>query len=150
MNSQQRARSDAPYLDAILQLRCAGRARAVDTTEDLSVRFDAMANDTAVAVGTNRRERMDRALEAIENMAFSADYDFKRLIIIVLANLACRHTQFRSRERTLPVVFIFHSRMRFSGERASIINVGYRACALRNSSGLTRDGKLSLVAITAG
>ena len=91
---QWRARSDAPHLDAIFQLCCAGRTRAVDTTEDLSVRFDAMANDTAGAVWTNRRECVDGALEAIKNMAFSADYDFKRFVIIVLANFACRHTQF--------------------------------------------------------
>ena len=64
----------------------------MDAAEDLSVRFDAVADDTAVAVGTNRRQRMDRALEAIEDVTLSAHDHFKRLVIFVLANFACRHT----------------------------------------------------------
>jgi hypothetical protein len=66
----------------------------MDTTEDLSVRFDTVADDTAVAVGANRRQRVDCALEAIEDVTLSAHDHFKRLVIIVLANFACRHTQF--------------------------------------------------------
>ena len=38
----------------------------MDTTEDFSVRFDAVADDTAVAVGANGRKRVNCALEAIE------------------------------------------------------------------------------------
>jgi hypothetical protein len=66
----------------------------VDTTEDLSLRFDAVADNTAVAVGTNRRQGVDCALEAVEGVTLSAHDDFKRLVIFVLANFACRHTQF--------------------------------------------------------
>ena len=55
-----------PTLNAILQLRCAGLACAVDTTEGLSVRFDAVADDTAVAVRANGRKRVNCALEALE------------------------------------------------------------------------------------
>jgi hypothetical protein len=65
----------------------------VDTTEDFSVRLDAVADDTAITVWANRRQRMDSALEAIKGVAFSAHDDFKRLVIIVLANFAYRHTQ---------------------------------------------------------
>ena len=83
-----------PTLSAVLQLRCAGRACAVDTTEDFSVRFDAVADDTAIAVRANRRQRVDCALEAIERVTLSAHDDFKRLVIIVLADFAFRHTQF--------------------------------------------------------
>src|SRR5213593_16568 len=82
------------HLRAVLQLRCAGRACAVDTTEDFSVRFDAVADDTAVAVGANRRQRMDCALEAVEGVTLSSHEHFKRLVIFVLANFACRHTLF--------------------------------------------------------
>ena len=64
----------------------------MDTTEDFSVRFDAVSDDTAAAVGANRRQRVDCALEAIKDVAFSAHDDFKRLVIIVLADFACRHT----------------------------------------------------------
>jgi hypothetical protein len=63
----------------------------VDTTKDFSVRFYAVTDDTAVAVGANRRQRMDRALEAIEGVTLSAHDHFKRFVIFVLANFACRH-----------------------------------------------------------
>ena len=66
----------------------------MDTTEDFSVRFDAVSDYTAVAVGANRRQRVDCALEAIEGVTLSAYDHFKRLVIFVLANFACRHTQF--------------------------------------------------------
>jgi len=121
----------------------------VDTTEDLSVRFDAMSDNTAITVGTNRRQRVDRALEAVESVTLSAHDDFKRLVIIVLANLACRHTQFRSRERTLPVVFILHAN-EIQWRTCQHHQCRLQSLGSRNSSGLTRDGKLSLVAITAG
>ena len=85
----------------------------MDTTEDLSLRFDAVADDTAVAVGTNRRQRVDCALEAVEGVTLSAHDDFKRLVIFVLANFACRHTQFVSRQRRFPAVFDLDSRARF-------------------------------------
>jgi hypothetical protein len=66
----------------------------MDTTEDLSVRFNAVAHDTATAVWTNGGQGVDRALEAIKNVALPVHHDFKRLVIIVLANFACWHTQF--------------------------------------------------------
>ena len=53
-----------------------------------------MADDTAVAVGANRRQRVNCALEAIEGVTFATHDHFKDLVIIVLANFACRHTQF--------------------------------------------------------
>ena len=56
----------------------------MDTTEDLSIRFDPMADDTAVAVRANRRQRVDCALETIEGVTRSAHDDFKRLVIFVL------------------------------------------------------------------
>ena len=66
----------------------------MDTTEDFSVRFDAVADDTAIAVWANRRQRVDCALEAVEGVALSAHDNFKRFVIFVLANFAFRHTQF--------------------------------------------------------
>jgi hypothetical protein len=64
----------------------------VDTAEDFSVRFNAVADDTAIAVWANRRESVDCALETVEGVTLSAHDHFKRLVIIVLANFACRHT----------------------------------------------------------
>lgn len=89
---RQHARSDS--LSAVLQLRCAGCACAVDTTEDFSIRFNAVTDNTAVAVGANRRKRVDCALEAIKGVTLSMHDDLKRLVIIVLADFAFRHTQF--------------------------------------------------------
>ena len=89
---RRHAQSDAS--SAVLQLRCAGCACAVDTTEDLSVGFDAVAHDTAIAMRANRCERMDCALEAIKDVAVSLHDNLKRLVIIVLADFAFRHTQF--------------------------------------------------------
>jgi hypothetical protein len=66
----------------------------VDTAEDFFVRFYTVADDTAVTVRANRRKRVDCALETVESVTFSAHDHFKRLVIIVLANFACRHTQF--------------------------------------------------------
>ena len=53
-----------------------------------------MADDTAIAVRTNGREGVDRALEAIKDVALSGHDDFKRLVIIVLADFAFGHTPF--------------------------------------------------------
>jgi len=65
----------------------------MDTTEDFAVRFDAVADDTAIAVRANGRQRVDCALKAVEVTLSGHDY-FKRLVILVFANFAFRHTQF--------------------------------------------------------
>lgn len=85
---------DPLTLSAILQLRRARRAGAVDAAKDASIRFNTVTDDTAVAVRANRRQRVDRALEAIEGVTFSANDNFKRLVIVVLANFTCSHTEF--------------------------------------------------------
>ena len=45
----------------------------MDAAKDLSIGFYAMADDPAVAVGANRCERVDRALEAIERVPLPGD-----------------------------------------------------------------------------
>lgn len=64
----------------------------MDTTEDFSVGFDAVAHDTATAVRANRRQRVDCALEAIKGVTLSAHNNFKHLVIIVFADFAFSHT----------------------------------------------------------
>ena len=83
-----------PISSAIFQLRCARHSCAIDTAEDFFVRFDAMADDTAIAVWASRRQRVDCALETIERVTLSAYDDFKGLVIIVLADFAFSHTEF--------------------------------------------------------
>ena len=64
----------------------------MNTTENLSIRFDAVPDDPAIAVAANRRQRVDRAFETVEGVTLSPHYDFKRFVVFVLADFACRHT----------------------------------------------------------
>ena len=103
--------------NAVLQLRRAGRACTVDAAEYLSVCFDTVTDDSAIAVRTNSRQRVDCAFEAIEGVALSADNDFKRLVVFVFANFASRHTTLlhgRGASRRYPI----HWRCKFC-ERSS-------------------------------
>lgn len=69
----------------------------MDAAEDLSVGFNAMSNNPAVAMRANRRQRVYRALEAVEGVVLPANDHFKRLVIFIFANFACSHTQIFSR-----------------------------------------------------
>jgi len=73
----------------VFQLR---GARAVDAAEDLSVGFNAMPDNPAVAVRANRSQRVDRAREAVERVALSTNDHFKRLVIFIFATFACSLT----------------------------------------------------------
>jgi hypothetical protein len=66
----------------------------MNTTEDFALRFDAVADDTAIAMRANRRQRVDCALEAVEDVTFAAHHYLKRFVILVFANFAFRHIQF--------------------------------------------------------
>ena len=79
-------------LNPVFQLRLARRASAVCAAVDLSVGFNAVPDNPAVAVRANRRQRMDRALEAVEGVPFSTNDYLKRLVIFIFANFACSHT----------------------------------------------------------
>jgi len=78
--------------DAVFQFHFASRSRAVDTAENLPVGFNAVSDDSAVAMRANRRQRVDCALKAIEGVMLPANDDFKRLVIFIFANFACSHT----------------------------------------------------------
>lgn len=118
----------------------------MDTTEDLSVGFHAVTDYPAIAVRANWRQRVDRALEAIEGVALSAQDDFKRLVVFVLANFASTHTHSFARGAVRGGVYLL-SRMTSSSKPAGIVDPATDLRS-RNSSGLKRGGKLSLVAIT--
>jgi hypothetical protein len=53
--------------------------------------FDAVTDYSTAAVGTNRRQLVNRALETIENVTVSRCNHFKCQIIIVAANFALCH-----------------------------------------------------------
>jgi hypothetical protein len=79
--------------NAVFQLRFASRARAVDAAENLAISFNAVPDDPAVAMRANRRQCVDRALEAIEGVVRPVNDHFKRLVVFIFANFACRHIQ---------------------------------------------------------
>ena len=65
----------------------------MDAAENLSVGFNAVSHDSAIAMRANRGERVDRALEAVESVVLPGDHNFKRLVIVVFANFAFSPTQ---------------------------------------------------------
>lgn len=84
--------SGSEGLGAVLQLSFAGGTRAMNAAEDFAVGFYTVTDDPAVAMRTNRCQRVDRAFEAIECVVLSGYDHFERLVIFILANFACSHT----------------------------------------------------------
>jgi hypothetical protein len=64
----------------------------MNAAEDLSLGFNAVPDNPAGTVRANRRQRVDRALEAVESVVLPANDNFKRLVIFVFANFAYSHT----------------------------------------------------------
>jgi hypothetical protein len=89
--------SSAQRSDAVLQLRLSRRTRALNATVDLSIGFYTVPNDSALAMWADWRQRMNRALEAIECVMFSGYDCFKGLVIFIFTNFAYSHTQILSR-----------------------------------------------------
>ena len=61
---------------------------------DLPIGFHTVSDDSTIAVRADRRQRVDRAFEAIECVMLSGYDHFKRLVVFIFANFACSHTQF--------------------------------------------------------
>src|SRR5919199_4228874 len=53
--------------------------------------LDAVADDLAPAVLAGRCHRVDRALERVERVGLAPTLDRHRLVVVVAADLACRH-----------------------------------------------------------
>jgi hypothetical protein len=66
-------------------------AGAVDTAEEGALRFDAVADDPAPAVVADRRQLLDRALEAVEDVPRASRDHLERQVVVVPAHLALRH-----------------------------------------------------------
>jgi hypothetical protein len=64
----------------------------MNAAEDLSVRFHTVPDNLAVAMRTDRRQRVNRAFEAIKRVMLSVYDYFERFVIFILANFACTHT----------------------------------------------------------
>jgi hypothetical protein len=65
--------------------------RAVSTAEDPAVRLDSVSDHTAATVSADRRERVNRTLEAVERVRVACAHDLERLVVVVTAYLADGH-----------------------------------------------------------
>jgi hypothetical protein len=65
----------------------------VHATEDLSIRFNAVSDNAAVAMRAYRRQRVYRALEAVEGVVLPCNDDVERLVIFISTNFAFSHTK---------------------------------------------------------
>lgn len=63
----------------------------MNAAKDLSVLLDAMPDNAALAMRARRGKRMDRAFEAVEDVALPADDYFESFVIFVFANFALSH-----------------------------------------------------------
>src|SRR5262245_9083343 len=59
--------------------------------------LEPVANDGAAAVRADRRERMDRAFEAVERVTFSGDRHLEGFVVVVSAGFASSHGVLASR-----------------------------------------------------
>jgi hypothetical protein len=66
--------------------------------KELFACFEAVADDPAFTVRACRRERMNRALEAVEDVRASRPHDLEALVVVVSAYLARCHEVFLLKE----------------------------------------------------
>src|SRR5215207_4281934 len=78
-------------LTPVAEFRNAFLLRAVSTAEDLAVRLDSVSDHTAATVTADRRERVNRTLEAVERVRVACARNLERLVIVVTAYLADGH-----------------------------------------------------------
>jgi len=64
----------------------------MNAAEDLSIAFHTMSDNPAVAVWTDRSQRMDRAFEAIKCVMLPV-YDYlESFVVFIFTNFTCTHT----------------------------------------------------------
>ena len=74
----------------------AGSLCAVRAAEERRTGFDAVADDAAAAVIADRRELVDRALEAVEHVPLPGRDHFERQVVVVAADFTLSHGVFAS------------------------------------------------------
>ena len=70
---------------------CAGGMRAMGAAVEGPIGFDPVSDNLASAMVTDRRELVDRALEAIERVRFASRDYLKRELVVVAAHFASGH-----------------------------------------------------------
>jgi hypothetical protein len=64
----------------------------MNATEDLPIGFHTVADDPAITMWADRRQRVYCAFEAVERVMLSCNDHFKGLVIFILADFARSHT----------------------------------------------------------
>jgi N-acetylmuramic acid 6-phosphate (MurNAc-6-P) etherase len=86
------AEGDRSLIYAVAQSCDAGLLGAAGTAEHPPVRLETMADDPATAVLAGGSERVNRALEAVEDVRLASEADLEGLVVFVPADLAAGHT----------------------------------------------------------
>jgi hypothetical protein len=63
----------------------------MSAAKEVTLDLHAVANDPAFAVLANRGHRLDRALEAVENMTCTGGRHLESLVVLVATNFTSRH-----------------------------------------------------------
>ena len=66
-------------------------SRAMGATEDSISFFHVVADDSAAAMRALRRQRVDRALKAVEDMLLSLQNYFKKFVVVISADFTLSH-----------------------------------------------------------
>jgi hypothetical protein len=83
--------SQPASLDSVAQTLDTLALGAVVAAVERAALLEPVADDPDAAVLAGRRERVDRALEAVERVRFAVHRDLKCLVVLVTAGLAGRH-----------------------------------------------------------
>ncbi|MGE5113486.1 MAG: hypothetical protein ACM3JB_21700 [Acidobacteriaceae bacterium] len=65
----------------------------MSAAKEVTLDLHAVANDPTFAVLANRGHRLDRALEAVENMTCTGRRHLESLVVLVATNFTGRHVQ---------------------------------------------------------
>ena len=90
----------------------------MDAAEDFASLLNAVTDDPALAVRANRRQRVDRALEAIEGVVLAGNNHLKGLVIFIFTNFTCSHTKSLSHAAAFVAVSAF-----FFASESTVITV---------------------------
>ena len=63
----------------------------VGAAVERATRLDPVAHNPAAAMGAHRRQRMNRALEAVEDVGLTSDDHIHGLVVLIAADLADTH-----------------------------------------------------------
>jgi hypothetical protein len=85
------ARRDNRPSDSIPHTGLTGASGAVCTTIEHAIRLDPVPDDFRTTMAAHRRQLLDSALEAIEDVGVPGGDNLKRLVVIVPADLTFRH-----------------------------------------------------------